>query len=334
MNHTKQTRPDNIPSFSIILETENLAINDPEKLINCIQTLESQSLSPTFANEVLVVQSGDIPPSVLTTLKQQFPWVKVINVDEAAGYYEAKMELVSTVTGDIIVFCDSDCAYVSDWLESMLMPFRQDDKANVVTGETSIVAGGPYTFAMSLSWLFPPYSNKKMIYETSGYAANNVAFRRQFLLKHPIPCDLDIIRGNCTIHAQQIRNLGQIIWKQPKARASHPYPKVSQFFLRFFVIGHNKLMCYRLAENSETKNWLYSSLRDIYYAVAVISRQLVIPFYRLPTALIGKPEALIYLPVSVIIVMGTTLGFILGVIISIIRPQLRLTEFASKLDFD
>lgn len=66
----------------------------------------------------------------------------------------------------------------------------------------------------------------------------------------------------------------------------------------------------------------------------VISRQLVIPFYRLPTALVGKPESLIYLPVSLLIVMWATFGFISGVFICLGRLQMRLTEFATKMEFD
>lgn len=216
----------------------------------------------------------------------------------------------------------------------MLTPFGQDEQVNIVTGETSVAINTPYTLAVALSWLFPPYSNQKKLYETTGYAANNVAFRRQFLLENPIPCELDLIRGNCTIHARNVRKLGYKIWKQPKARAVHPYPIASQYFLRFFVIGHNKLMCYRLAEKKKMKNWFLSRVSDIYYSFIVIFRQLIIPFYRLPNVLIGEPKNLIYLPISVIIVIGATFGFISGVFISLVRPRMRLTKFASKLEFD
>lgn len=89
-------------------------------------------------------------------------------------------------------------------------------------------SAGPHAFAMMLSWVFPPYSNKKMIYGTTGYAVNNVAFRRQFLLEYTISCDLDINRGICTIHGGSLRKLGSEIWKQPKTRVIHPCPKVSQ----------------------------------------------------------------------------------------------------------
>lgn len=333
MNDIAQTRPDSIPSFSIILETENLAINNPEKLISCIQTLKSQSISPAFANEILVVQSGDIPESLLIKLKEQFPWAQIVNADENTRYYEAKMEYVKAVTGDVVVFCDSDCVYVTDWLESMLTPFG-DDKVNIVTGETFIPATSLYTFSVTLSWFLPPPSNKKELYVTTGYAANNVAFRRQFILEHPVPCDLDISRGNCAIHARAVRKLGYKIWKHPKARAIHPYPRASQYLLRFYLMGHNKLMGYRLAETNKEKNWFSSTVSDLYYSLIVISRQIIIPFYRLPSALICKPKNFIYLPASVIIVLGATLSFMSGVFISLVRPGMRLTEFASKMDFD
>ncbi|WNC31854.1 MULTISPECIES: hypothetical protein [unclassified Thermosynechococcus] len=58
----------------------------------------------------------------------------------------------------------------------------------------------------------------------AGYFLNNVAFRRQFLLDHPIPTELSLYRGNCLIHAHTLLQQGECIWRQPQARASHAPP--------------------------------------------------------------------------------------------------------------
>jgi hypothetical protein len=326
--------PVRIPTFSVILETENLAATSPEKLFNCLRSIQEQSISPTMANDFLVVQSGDIPAEMLGKIHNQFPWLEVMCIDENKHYYEAKMEFVSKVTGDVVVFCDSDCVYVTDWLESMVSPFDMECDVNIVTGETALKTTGAYTFAMVLAWFLPPNTNRKNLYKTTGYAANNVAFRRHFLLQHPIPCNLDISRGNCMIHARNLLADGYRIWKQPKARAIHPSPKIEHILLRFFLTGHNKLMCFRLAADDKVSSWLSARLRDIYYSIKVITRQLVIPVYRLPRALMSHPKGLLYLPVTTLIVLVATSSFVSGVMLSLFRPQMRLTEIAKKIELD
>ena len=46
-------------SFSIIIETENLASADLPGLFRSLNALRSQTLSPLLANEVLMVETGD-----------------------------------------------------------------------------------------------------------------------------------------------------------------------------------------------------------------------------------------------------------------------------------
>ncbi|MDM7326482.1 MAG: hypothetical protein P3X23_005110 [Thermosynechococcus sp. Uc] len=54
-----------LPTFSIILETENLANADIAGLHRALQSLASQDLPPTAANEVLVLETGDAPKQIL-----------------------------------------------------------------------------------------------------------------------------------------------------------------------------------------------------------------------------------------------------------------------------
>lgn len=63
MGQTKTFQPkERLPSFSIVLETENLANADINKLSESLNSLVNQDLSPTQANEVLLIDSGDVPP--------------------------------------------------------------------------------------------------------------------------------------------------------------------------------------------------------------------------------------------------------------------------------
>ncbi len=62
-----------LPSFSIILETENLANADLEGLSKSLASLIDQDLSPTCANDVLMIDSGDVPPNCSHNFVKNIP---------------------------------------------------------------------------------------------------------------------------------------------------------------------------------------------------------------------------------------------------------------------
>jgi glycosyltransferase involved in cell wall biosynthesis len=242
-----------LPSFSIVLETENLANADLNGLSESLASLANQDLSPSCANEVWLIDSGDTPIDLLEQLCNKYPWIKVHQAPLATGYYTAKMLGAELSTGEIIVYFDSDCIYQPNWLRNLLTPFTQGDTIQIVAGETKTRGLGIYGTAMALAYIFPPYSGQKNLTATSQYFLNNVAFRREFLLKHPIPTELSLYRGNCAIHAHKLVQQGYTIWKQPQAKATHSPPNgLSHFFWRFLLIGHDYYWQKRLLAPSNT----------------------------------------------------------------------------------
>ncbi|KAM3097742.1 glycosyltransferase [Phormidesmis sp. 146-35] len=227
-------------SFSIILETENLANADFNGLVKSIESLAQQDPPPTCANEVLLIDSGDTPTELLDRLCQQYAWIKVHEAPPGTGYYASKMLGATLATGDIIVYYDSDCIYEPTWLRTMLTSFSHASAPQIIAGETTTRGVGPYETAMSMTYIFPQYSGQKTLIPSSQYFLNNVAFRRSFLLANPIPTDLPLYRGNCVIHAQELSEKAYTIWRQPQARATHAPPNgLSHFFWRFLLIGHD-----------------------------------------------------------------------------------------------
>jgi glycosyltransferase involved in cell wall biosynthesis len=228
-----------LPSFSIVLETENLASSDLVGLVRSLNCLADQDLPPTEANEVLLIDSGDTPAELLAQLCLQYAWLKVVEAPSGTEYYESKMFGAKLATGDVVVYYDSDCLYESDWLRTILSPFSQPE-IQIVAGETATRGVGIYSTAMAMVYIFPQFSGERNLKPTKQYYLNNVAFRQSFLLEHPIPTGLPLYRGNCVIHAHRLRAQGFTIWKEPKARTLHAPPNgVSHFFWRFLLIGHD-----------------------------------------------------------------------------------------------
>ncbi|MGG6268327.1 glycosyltransferase [Leptolyngbya sp. AN03gr2] len=238
-------------NFSIVLETENLANADLKGLLRSLSSLASQDPSPIEAQEVLLIESGDIPEELLMQLIEQYPWIKICSAPEGTEYYDSKMLGAKLATGEIVVYYDSDCVYESDWLRKILTPFNQSEEIQVVAGETTTSGVGIYGTAMALGYIFPQYSGRTELTPGKSYFLNNVAFRRSFLLDHPIPTDLPLYRGNCAVHAHELVQSGTIVWQQPQARVLHAPPNgLSHFFWRFLLIGHDYYWQKKLIPNS------------------------------------------------------------------------------------
>jgi glycosyltransferase involved in cell wall biosynthesis len=232
--------PETMSTFSIVLETENLATADLRGLMQAIDCLAAQTPPPSAANEVLIIDSGDLPESVKIQLLDQYPWLTFIAAPAGTTYYQAKMLGAQIATGDILLYYDSDCIYEPRWIETMLGTFAQEPDIKIVAGETRTRGIGPYGTAMALAYIFPQYSEAVKIFSCTHYYLNNVAFRRDFLLANPIPLDLPLYRGNCALHAKAIIARGGQIWRQPQARATHAPPNgLKHFYWRFLLIGHD-----------------------------------------------------------------------------------------------
>jgi hypothetical protein len=222
------------PTFSVVIETENLATAESGALSRTLEALEAQELSVRRANEVILVNSGRVGGHAVERLEARHPWLTAHSAP-GADYYATKMLGARRATGEVVVFCDSDCAYARGWLRELLAPFRDDPEVEVVSGETATDETGLYGAAMRMTYIFPPFSGRKRLYSAPAYMMNNVAFRRRFLLEHPIPLELPVHRGNCLLHGRALQRAGTTLWMSPNARSVHPPPETPRHFVNRFV---------------------------------------------------------------------------------------------------
>jgi glycosyltransferase involved in cell wall biosynthesis len=237
------------PSFSLILETENLETADIQGLQRSIASLAQQAAIDQ-ANEILLIDSGNTPPNLLTQLQEIYPWLTVKTAPLNTEYYASKMLGLDWTTGEIVVYYDSDCVYDRDWLPILLASFEKPE-IQVVGGETTTDGVGFYGTAMALCYIFPQYSGLTDLMPAKQYFLNNVAFRRSLLETFPIPTGLPLYRGNCVLHAQALQAAGYTIWRQPQARSLHAPPNgFKHYWQRFLLIGHDWYWQKRLTEDS------------------------------------------------------------------------------------
>jgi glycosyltransferase involved in cell wall biosynthesis len=309
------------PSFSIVLETENLVNADLAGLSKSLASLANQDLSPALANEVWLIESGDTPLELLHRLCRQYSWIKVHQAPLDTGYYKAKMLGAELSTGEIVIYFDSDCIYESHWLRSLLATLTNPD-IQVVAGETMTRGIGIYGTAMAMAYIFPPFSGETVLSQTDQYFLNNVAFRRDFLLEHPIPVELPLYRGNCAIHARNLLTSGYPIWKQPCAKATHAPPSsLSHFFWRFLLIGHDYYWQNRLTSVASSSLLQQQPPVQTGKSLSGTRKKLSIFAERIGKMLAQNPRHLLYLPLALPVALSSTLLVIVGYFTTAVQPN-------------
>jgi glycosyltransferase involved in cell wall biosynthesis len=235
-----------LPSFSIVVETENLAVTDIAGLEESLDSLAAQQPSPAQANEVIVIESGDVPTALRDRLAAKYPWVRFVRSESDLSYEGAKVEGARLATGEIVLYADSDCVYEPRWIKSMLAPFAAYSDLRVLAGETGIRGDGPYALAIALTFFFDGHSGREDLYPLPTYYFNNVAFRRRFLLENPPSVDGASYRGGIVLHIMELSRNGYTIWWQPRARAHHAPPKgLITWFWRYLLIGSDNVAIQR-----------------------------------------------------------------------------------------
>ncbi|MGB3188749.1 MAG: glycosyltransferase family 2 protein [Limnoraphis sp.] len=231
-----------LPSFSIVYETENLSSVELENIYRSLASIATQEISPSQANEFLIIDGGNAPPEIIEQLSTKYPWITVKR-EPGIGYHEAKLLGAKLATGEIVIYMDSDCEYEPQWLSSILTTLSQNYDIEVIGGETSTPVRNPYELAVAMHYFFPRFTSQKEPYISNHYFLNGVAFRREFLLQNPFPTNLPLYRSNCALHTYYLCDLqGKQIWKHPQAQATHEPPTPSFIFLRYLLKGRDKAL--------------------------------------------------------------------------------------------
>jgi len=315
-----------MPSFSIVIETANLATADPRRLMASLDSIASQNPSPALAREVILLDGGEAPRELLDNLQIRYPWLSVHRVPAGTDYGDQKALAVSLGSGQIIVFADSDCLYEPGWLTSFLEGFATRADVKVLAGETAVAIAGPFTLAMALVFFFPRFSYQAEIAPARGFYGNNVAFRRDLFSVCPFPSGLPIYRGQNVIYSRMLRRAGVPIWRQPGARSVHSPPEgVRAAILRFFLTGRDTPRLARLLPTGadapfqgdyEPYDRQGGRVRKVLERVRNIRRQ--------------QPLRLLLLPLAFPIAASCVASFFAGVAAERLRPSVQAGELREE----
>jgi hypothetical protein len=258
------------------------------------------------------------------------------------SYYDAKLIGAQLTTGEIVVYCDSDCVYEPQWLTCILTTFYQNYEINIVAGETSTPIRNIYELAIALHYFFPRFSQKKSPYCAQHYFLNAVAFRRKFLLQNPIPTDLPLYRGNCLLHVYYHCQLnGETLLKHPQARAIHEPPTPSFIFWRYLLKGRDRVLKNKMKSqlkkgiNLMDSSQLSASIhltwnQKIYMLAQTFIKIQPFHFKQIRSVLSQNSHYLLLFPLTTFIILWFELLYTVGSIITCFRPNLLLKLYEEK----
>jgi hypothetical protein len=212
-----------LPAFSIVIETATQATSDLEHLDWALASLRRGAVSMEHANEVIVVDTGIAALGEVERVCSRYARVRVHRFEHLEDYFDTKNAALPFVTGEVILFVDSDCDYEPAWLAQMLEPFRNPE-IHIVSGETWHHIRNIYDLGVGLAWVLWPFSYEEHLAPARNYMANTVAFRREAIQKAPFRNSGRTHRGGQALHVGDLHRMGYTIWRQPCARAYHPIP--------------------------------------------------------------------------------------------------------------
>ena len=310
-------------SFSVVLEAATITPDTQASLLICLESLADQNLLPEMAEEVLIMDVGNIDQDIAAEITNRFPWAEITRLPKGTRYFAVKMAGAKLVTGDVVVFCDSDNTYLPGWLESMVRPFAEKEGLTAVTGQTSVKPDGIYATVFALTFFFPPFEEPEVgITPAEYYFGNNSAFSRMFLLENPMPTDLPLLRGNDYVHSVRMRSKGYGLWRQPSARALHDPPDTfAEFVRRYLARGSDR------HQISGLMRGLGPTKRPNGSAWAIAKENVNDLLYRISRIPRGEPGSLAYYPLALpmsIFLLGLV---VLGVVYSRARPGVLVENY-------
>jgi len=225
---------------------------------------------PRAQIEILVVLDDEVAPETAAELRLRYPNARFVR-SEAANYFSAKNGGAREAKGSIVVLLDGDCEPSPDWLETIVARFQPG--VDAVAGRTRYAGSS----LLARTFSVPDFANV-LGDETgaaSGFNLNNVAFRREVLLSHPL--DARIRRnGGCYLLYNQLRTLGKVIAYEPRACVTHGLDIRGLGFARkHFDRGYDSVSVYHCDERGVLRGTLLVRRFGVLALPPIVLRRLV-----------------------------------------------------------
>jgi len=225
------------PSASVVIEWENVQLAEADRctrmlaeLVRQVADVPSSAAGGQPGFEILLVHDDQKTSAeeIRAFCRAAIPVIPAnatvrFVASRGLGYYEQKNRGARESTGPIVVFLDSDVIPEPGWLAAILDSFA-DPAVDVVCGNCYLDASDLVSRTMALAWFFPLRETGDDLRCQDSFFANNVAFRREVILRHPFVPLPGTSRGACRLLARELTAAGVGLFGTSAARVSHPAP--------------------------------------------------------------------------------------------------------------
>jgi glycosyltransferase involved in cell wall biosynthesis len=266
-------------SISVIIETITRDDYAPaavaDDLQRSIEAVRRQTYPPELI-EIIVVVDQVLDPRSAEEILRRHPSVTLVHTPEH-NYFAAKNAGARAASGSLVVLLDGDCEPAADWLETLASRFAPG--VDVVAGRTRYTGNslGARTFSVS------DFSNVvgDETGAASGFNLNNVAFRREILLEHPL--DTRVRRnGGCYLLYHQLRAGGARILYEPRATVRHGLDiRGLGFVKKHFERGFDGVGVYRVDDGAVLRGTRLFKRFGVLALVALTGRRVIFDWVRL-----------------------------------------------------
>jgi glycosyltransferase involved in cell wall biosynthesis len=192
--------------------------NDALRLDSCVAALERQTY-PSDKYEVIVIVNASIED--IGEVMSRFPHAHYL-LEVKKGSYAAHNAGLKVVTGEIVVFKDSDCIPESDWIENGVSALCQDPNNGLVAGAINFYYKHPDRLTgIELHESLTAFPQKMYIEENHFGATSNV-FTFRTVLDAVRPSDADLQSGGDIEWGRRVYAKEYKLYYTSDARGSHP----------------------------------------------------------------------------------------------------------------
>lgn len=181
---------------------------------HCLAAVAAQDFAEPA--EVLLSEWAGFRDSIPSDLTTILPGLRVVFSDERSAF-GLKNEGVRRARAPLVVILDADCDPAPGWLRSAVEAMRANPGIAAVSGRTlSRLVSGRGRFASLADRVV---GDEGSAGPTAHVALNNIAFRRDFFLDHPLSSDA----GSCGFgfHSQALIRAGHKLWFDPGMEVAH-----------------------------------------------------------------------------------------------------------------
>jgi glycosyltransferase involved in cell wall biosynthesis len=227
-----------VTTFSVVIETENLAMGGVADLERCLDSLDKQTLDIRKANEVWIMVGGHLDPADAELIRTQYPWTTIHQANGELSYLGAKKMGAAISSGEIVLFADSDVAYDPRWLALILDERSKHPQKDIVTSDSRVAIDSSYGFVMASVWIMHIKRLGGPPAESRGFPLNNVSVDRTTMIAVEHDEGLPLYRGFLGFWQKRLRARGVRFYRIPRVMGLHLPPQgLAEWFYRMLIFG-------------------------------------------------------------------------------------------------